>query len=202
MGAPRSHETPRALGRHAMTRLVARILLAMLIVPICGAVVVGFVALWMTRNRPPTAFGFLGMWFTVYAVVGAYWLLLWYRSVRWTAVRIVATVAAAVAALLFSTVVGTVLSNTFAGMGAPPVHILIAGGFAPILWVLGTILIWRESPVERAARLAGGAVVCPVCGYNLTGLAEARCPECGTTFTLDQLFASQDARGEGLPQDR
>jgi rubrerythrin len=34
-------------------------------------------------------------------------------------------------------------------------------------------------------------VSCPSCGYNLTGLNEARCPECGAKFTLDELFAAQ-----------
>jgi predicted Zn-ribbon and HTH transcriptional regulator len=32
-------------------------------------------------------------------------------------------------------------------------------------------------------------MACPNCGYNLTGLREARCPECGSQFTLDELFA-------------
>jgi putative transposase len=31
---------------------------------------------------------------------------------------------------------------------------------------------------------------CPHCGYNMTGLHEARCPECGTQYTLNELFAS------------
>jgi hypothetical protein len=37
----------------------------------------------------------------------------------------------------------------------------------------------------------GSTVVCPLCGYNLTGLRQAACPECGDTFTLDQLAAAQ-----------
>jgi len=28
---------------------------------------------------------------------------------------------------------------------------------------------------------------CPRCGYSLQGLSSASCPECGGTFTLDQL---------------
>lgn len=186
-----------------MTRLVARLLLAMLIVPICGAIVVGFFAIWFTSNSPPGVFSLLAMWTTVYAVVAAYWMLLWRRIVRWTPARVAATIAAAIAALLFSAAVAAALHSSFARQGAPPFDILIAGGFAPIIWVVATILIWRESPAERAARLAHNtaSVSCPVCGYNLTGLAEARCPECGGAFTLDQLFAAQESRDTGLPRD-
>ncbi len=71
------------------------------------------------------------------------------------------------------------------------VGILVIAG-----WLLATVFLWRETPAERAARLGrtgGSAVTCPSCGYNLTGLAEARCPECGTRFTLDELLAGQPA---------
>jgi hypothetical protein len=64
----------------------------------------------------------------------------------------------------------------------------------PIVWVLLTVLIWRETAGERIARLktAGSQIVsCPLCGYNMTGLIESRCPECGSRYTVDELLASQ-----------
>jgi hypothetical protein len=71
--------------------------------------------------------------------------------------------------------------------------VLIGGGTVPIAWVLGTVIVWRETAPERAQRLAafGAAVVCPLCGYNMAGLRTACCPECGGTFTLEQLVAAQ-----------
>jgi len=63
-----------------------------------------------------------------------------------------------------------------------------------LLWLAATIFLWRETPLERVERIKGSsksAVTCPTCGYNLTGLSEARCPECGTRFTLDELLALQ-----------
>ena len=40
-----------------------------------------------------------------------------------------------------------------------------------------------EHPVAAAARAADDEqLVCPLCDYNLRGLTEARCPECGYTF--------------------
>jgi predicted Zn-ribbon and HTH transcriptional regulator len=60
-----------------------------------------------------------------------------------------------------------------------------------------TVFCWRESKLERAdrLRLSGiDAIACLNCGYNLTGLNEARCPECGSRFTLDQIVASLSRR--------
>jgi hypothetical protein len=57
------------------------------------------------------------------------------------------------------------------------------------------------APMDRADTVAGGAiaappvwgaiaetVVCPLCGYNLRGLAEPRCPECGYRFDWPALL--------------
>lgn len=33
---------------------------------------------------------------------------------------------------------------------------------------------------------------CPGCGYRMVGLREARCPECGQAYTIDELVARQD----------
>ncbi|MCH9033356.1 MAG: hypothetical protein IID42_02485 [Planctomycetes bacterium] len=41
---------------------------------------------------------------------------------------------------------------------------------------------------------------CPKCGYDLKGLAMARCPECGTEFTLDELFATWVGQGSRLDE--
>ena len=37
-------------------------------------------------------------------------------------------------------------------------------------------------------------LTCPLCEYNLRGLAEERCPECGFAFTWDELRAADRAR--------
>jgi rubrerythrin len=61
------------------------------------------------------------------------------------------------------------------------------------IWLIGTAIIWRETAKERGERLRHMGIhtlTCPNCGYNLTGLREAKCPECGAAYTLDQLYAS------------
>ncbi len=50
------------------------------------------------------------------------------------------------------------------------------------------ILLSRSS--SRARIVTGDDVPCPSCGYNLRGLREARCPECGSSFTIEQLVRS------------
>ena len=48
--------------------------------------------------------------------------------------------------------------------------------------------------IERIKAAGTDSICCPVCGYNMTGLHESRCPECGSQFTLDQLLAAQPDR--------
>src|SRR5687768_8144850 len=38
------------------------------------------------------------------------------------------------------------------------------------------------------ARAPDHDVACPLCGYNLRGLADPRCPECGYAFTWEDLL--------------
>ena len=62
-----------------------------------------------------------------------------------------------------------------------------------ITGLLSTIMVWRETELDRAQRLAqtsSGILGCPHCGYNMTGLKIARCPECGIEYTLNELFAA------------
>ena len=48
--------------------------------------------------------------------------------------------------------------------------------YAPFLLIaLPTLLVWRLAPKFPRGH-------CRRCGYNLKGLTEARCPECGTGF--------------------
>ena len=180
-----------------MTRLIARLVLAMLILPLTGAVTLLCFGALLSRGQP----GYLKVaacWLVVYAFIAIYWMLLWRDMVLWTRRRKWMTLAAFMAAVL----IGACFWAAFAYL----VHereaaFFFSGGVPPIVWVLATVLIWRETPQERMARIATlgtDSVSCPVCGYNLTGLREARCPECGASFTLDQLLAGQPARDQAI----
>lgn len=179
-----------------MTATVARLVLAMLLLPATGAVFIFSMLIVATRNTggPPPVHLLLVLWAVVYAFIAAYWLLLWRGVVLWNPWRIRWTVIASVAALVAGaalTLAVLILSRSQIPAG---IATLIGGGTVPITWCLATVAIWRETKAERASRLALGSaapVACPLCGYSLAGLREARCPECGSEFTLDQLLAAQ-----------
>jgi hypothetical protein len=181
-----------------MSRSIARILLAILLWPLAALVymIVFFVVLeglhhvgyYVDRATYSSAVAGCVTW----GFIGGYWVMLWRGGVRWTARRRGMTLLAVIGSIGVAAVVGAVMG----GVVEREFGWFIASVTAPLLWVVATVLAWRESSDERAARLANSgrdAVVCPTCGYNLTGLREARCPECGTQFTIDQLLASQPA---------
>jgi hypothetical protein len=174
-----------------MTATMARLVLAMLLLPASGAV---FLVAFIVCHGPlaPTAGRLMLVWFIVYAFIAVYWISLWYNCVQWTIRRAFHTIAATGIALAMGVAIGVVCMSVN-GRRPEEIAILIGGGTVPITWVLGTVIAWRETTAERAERLArlGATVVCPLCGYNLAGLRDTRCPECGSTFTLDQLAASQ-----------
>ena len=181
-----------------MSRLVGRILLAILMFPLASVLyVVTFVGVGRWVNYQTVGAGYDATRFTVAGLVtwvgvAVYWCGLWRKSVPWTAWRRAGTSLAAVSAAVVgaaAAVAGNAFVNGDYGFWA-----FVAGTLAVGLWLVATVFLWRETPAERTARAGPTSVACPLCGYNLTGLAEARCPECGGRFTLDQLLAAQPSQ--------
>ena len=187
--------------RRTMSRLVSRILLSVFMFPLAAIVyvfvfVVGVETLQSTRFSPGGETEmFLACAAVTWAFVAAYWCLLWRSSVRWDARRIIGTWLGAAGALGGGVFAG-VFAGAFVGRGGSGFGAFVGGVLAIVLWLIATVVIWRETPAERARRVRASsrsAVTCPTCGYNLTGLSESRCPECGSKFTLDELLALQTA---------
>ena len=65
-----------------------------------------------------------------------------------------------------------------------PAHLLDRRG-------VGEVHVLEADRAGAFRQAAGDVLFCPKCGYNMTGLYEARCPECGSRYTLDQLAAAQ-----------
>ena len=179
-----------------MTRTVARLILAMLLLPCTGAVfLILFLAIVVSGAQagPPSVARLLLMWFLLYAFIGAYWIMLWRDMVPWNRRRVMLTALATVLSLAGGVAVA-LAAMAIQRQLPPPIAVLLGGGTVPITWVLSTVLLWRETAAERLSRLTAHgmpALACPLCGYNLAGLTEARCPECGGSFTLEQVVLAQ-----------
>lgn len=135
---------------------------------------------------------------------GIAWWRVWVHEVRWTKQRVNATFLMLAAVVFISLVVGIfVMFAAQYDREGPLFGFLVGGMSAWLLWFGGTPLVWRESARERADRLRGHdihGVHCPACGYSLTGLREARCPECGAQYTIDQLVAEVLEQRGGVPE--
>jgi hypothetical protein len=182
-----------------MTRAISRILLSLLSFPFASLLYLA-AFIFFQRNlmyggnyfsRTAWSFSFSGA--ISWCFLAAYWYWLWRRSVRWNARRWAATAYGAAGALAAGVVGGVFLSSSEPGVGP-----FIGSTLTPLIWIAVICVVWRETDEEQARRLANAAgidsVVCLRCKYPLTGLTAAKCPECGSEFTLDQLFAGQPSR--------
>jgi len=183
-----------------MSRLISRILLTILMLPLGAAVyfMMFFIAEERARNGGNYNWpdhllrSFIASGASSWAFVAVYWSLLWRKSVKWTKSRAWQTFAAAGVAVVVAGIIAA--GFNMIASDESPVATFIGSALAPVLWLVATTFIWRETATERAARIRSsgkGALTCPTCGYNLTGLSEARCPECGSKFTINDLLAQQ-----------
>ncbi|MBX3403955.1 MAG: hypothetical protein KF699_11150 [Phycisphaeraceae bacterium] len=120
------------------------------------------------------------------------WPLIWVRAVRWTSLRIVATLAWTAGSLLLAgaVFVGWIILAAVTGWMDEDYASAICVPLAMILWPLGTVFIWQDRLGDRAARSRAAqreGVKCPGCGYALSDIRSTTCPECGRTFTVREL---------------
>jgi predicted MFS family arabinose efflux permease len=172
-----------------MTRIVARLVVS--IVAILAAPVLYFIVLIVIYEAARPGRWDAAFWWTeliCLPVAAGLWIAVWKSAVKWTASRVALTTGAFVACIACGAVIGGVFG---AITNEDEVGHIVASMTWALLWYGSTPLIWCERKAEHAARLGtmGIDMACPNCGYNLTGLREARCPECGSQFTLDELFA-------------
>lgn len=185
-----------------MTRIVVRILVSLLCVP-AVAVFCALGGAMVSELRLIDENAAVVAAFSAAPLLGAAaWLAVWSRVIRWTARRWGSTLIIAAAVVVLDAIVAWASNTIFRGgwpdwsFVASMVNILIGlSGWIGCLWV------WTETPRERFQRLQhaeSGGGMCPVCRYDMRGLTNLRCPECGGRFTLGEV---QDAhrRAEAPP---
>ena len=180
-----------------MSRLVARILLSILLFPLAGIVyLLAFVlGELLVRSSRGEALLFIASGLITWLFVAGYWLLLWHSSVQWGSRRMVGTLLAAFGAGGAGFSVGFVIGVSMPRYSGASFGAFVGSVLSIMLWLVATVILWRDTPEERSQRARASSrstIVCPTCGYNLTGLSESRCPECGSKFTLDELIGLQD----------
>ena len=74
----------------------------------------------------------------------------------------------------------------------PLIFAIFCAGAAVTL--LFWVEFWRHYARGRSLYDQNGSLnlLCPECNYQMVGLREARCPECGSEYTLDRLFLRQN----------
>jgi len=177
-----------------MSPTISRILLTIILFPMAG--ILNFVAYILLDDHLEGAWETLWPVLIADAFVVVYWLLLWRKTLIWTRRRLRGTLIAAGGSVIAAGIVAVAV-----GLAQPyswdDAVIWVGCALAPLLWIGGTVIAWRETNDERSERIAkvgSGTIVCPACQYNLTGLREARCPECGAGYTLNELLAAQPSR--------
>jgi hypothetical protein len=182
-----------------MSATIVRLMLSVILMV---AIPIAYVVLFILLERPWSDEGaLLGAGGITLGVFAPAWIRIWSGQVTWTSRRIGLTAACGVGALGVGLVVGALCNTSYAG---DELAILSGAAAAFVLWPIGTILVWRETPLERGERLQTlgiRAIACPKCGYNMTGLKQSICPECGASFTLDELFASLKEEKGTLPEE-
>ena len=141
-----------------MSHLLARIMLALLMLPLAGVVYTFMIVMLLEAwswNSALLAFMLTDV--VVAGFVAIYWVLLWRSTVRWTASRIRLSLLAVAACSLCGLVVGVMATPVDDNFGA-----FIGGIFAITTWPAVTVLIWRERTHERIGRLQrAGASLLP-----------------------------------------
>jgi hypothetical protein len=192
-----------------MPRLLTRTLITIIMFPVAGAAYLASIGLvqvvaelvlantgWSERERwALSALVTLYVFYGVLALV-LQWLI-WRGVIAWTPRRrarmrwvgIMLPVVCVVQAALWIQMV-------------PDFEFGLAGAafscvFLTLIALILNFAFWTETPVERAKRMAKAGLnrtACPVCRYDLAGLTNLRCPECGSEFTFGAIVEENRRR--------
>lgn len=185
------HVPPISRGRMPMPLDVARMAMGLGLIPLV------FGAFWMSsvlENAERRVSGPLESLISleVCAILTvSLWFFAWRRRVQWTRRKLGWTLGLALTLLAVPWVVLLFRWTFPSERSAESISYTLIQTlpfFAAALWFIGTAWLWRRTDEITITRgELGDGVLCPQCNYNLNGLKEVKCPECGWTSTVDQL---------------
>lgn len=184
----------------SMSRTVSRLVLTLSL--LVGSVAT-YILLFMVFERnwwPADAEALAAASLVMAPVFAVLWTGIWHGNVEWSASRVLRTLAVLAVGSIAGVGCYAIWARTFSHR---EIGVLLATMFWMTIWMGGTAVVWQETRLESSRRKGTGAdrvFPCPKCGYDLKGLAMARCPECGTEFTLDELFATWVGQGSRLDE--
>jgi hypothetical protein len=190
-----------------MPRVVARLLITILLIPIAIVfhVAVGglcsYLAYLLAQSLPDTEVFQAVLVVVGLAIAGAVSLVvffpLWRGVVAWTPRRRASTVRTAVYAALLAAAQAV---GWFVLFADPERSSAIADAgivFTTLLVMIVWVIVWIETPAERTKRLGVHGIakaLCPNCRYDMSGLTNLRCPECGLEYSLAGLIEETSRR--------
>src|SRR5687767_15932345 len=127
-----------------MSRLIAQLLLSMLLFPLAGVLyVVVFVVHDQVNGFGNEEVGFVLAGVVMWMFMALYWTALWRKGVWWTAERTRRTLLCIAAAIVVGVIVGLMTAPVDEGFGC-----FVGSVTAPLLWLVGSVIVWRETPSE------------------------------------------------------
>jgi hypothetical protein len=142
-----------------MSRLVSRILLSILMFPLAA---VGYIFVFVlsqdmirrnTGHYSVEVYVFGVSTFVTWIIVAVYWCLLWKSSVKWNSDRVVFTFVAAIVAVIVATIAGLGAGAVLSNSVRDGITTFLGGILAIVLWLIATVLIWRETPANAHCAL-------------------------------------------------
>ncbi|MBN1490967.1 MAG: hypothetical protein JXA69_13700 [Phycisphaerae bacterium] len=79
---------------------------------------------------------------------------------------------------------------TASGSGYWVLNALASGGSFLATFLLQCVVVTKIVAMVKTGR-SQAEPICPRCGYNLTGLEQDRCPECGTAFSCEVRYITR-----------
>lgn len=180
---PTLWQAVRSSEPHVLVRLAVSVVSALLLFG--AAIVVGWLES-LVRDKVAPVLPLL----ILSAIAWNAALLLIWRPFR-PGAGVTRAVITTIAVFLFVPLIGrATLSISRSAPGAIELGILLVGIACILLsWISAFHGARRQQPVISGDDQVN--VHCPGCGYSLVGLRDLRCPECGKTFTIDELIRAQ-----------